>query len=414
MKEEKDLLDSKIWVENRIEELMQEVKDLVNKRIDDLDYEKTTMKLESSISDLNTQINQFSHDKDRAIENLEEDLNLRINDLKILKRNILEQRAEEIIEQRLSKSEEKMNESSKNTNEKLTEQINELKEEQDKEFKESKQKIDLLNTQLDERIEDLKTIKEQFSTEIDEKNKETIEILNKKIEEESDTRDLERDIINKLAELRDKQEEFMLQRLKEQDKTDEINKINQELENLLNELENRDKKLEQKNIKNYEDYKVLLEKSISRMNYATTMKKINENFIRLNKKITEIGKDNSKREKSIINLVKEWEAKSSKKSKRELKDYIELVITEKINNEINICIEKQVKKALKTQLGNKPIEQVKPKIINKENELTIDQMLLNKGIEIKSKNKIIEAAKQVEKMAKIQNKSQILNINKED
>ena len=45
--EEKDLLDSKIWVENRITELQQEVKDIVNKKIDALDYEKTTMKFET-------------------------------------------------------------------------------------------------------------------------------------------------------------------------------------------------------------------------------------------------------------------------------------------------------------------------------------------------------------------------------
>ena len=44
MKKEKDQLDNKIWVENRIEELKQEVKDIVTDEIKKLDYKKTTGK----------------------------------------------------------------------------------------------------------------------------------------------------------------------------------------------------------------------------------------------------------------------------------------------------------------------------------------------------------------------------------
>ena len=43
-KKVKDSLDNKIWVENRIEDLKQELKDIVTDEIKKLDYKKTTEK----------------------------------------------------------------------------------------------------------------------------------------------------------------------------------------------------------------------------------------------------------------------------------------------------------------------------------------------------------------------------------
>lgn len=82
-------LDNEIWIQNKIEEARQETENLIYEQIKSLNYNKTVKDFNEALQKLSKQIELVDYNKDRSLEGLEEDFNIKLDDIKTLNEDAL-------------------------------------------------------------------------------------------------------------------------------------------------------------------------------------------------------------------------------------------------------------------------------------------------------------------------------------
>ena len=413
--EEKEFIDNEIWVENRIEEARQELEELLQEGMKSLNYKETIDNINLELKNLDKQTKQFDYNKDRAIESLEEDFSLKLNDLKTLEENLLDDRIENLEKRSTDYVNFKIESTEKSTDEKINKSINELENKQNDKLNSSVQEIneklkkveeensqkilDLnkeVNSKIDETekksIENFKELIEENSNKIEQLKKENEEQFQKaksevKTQIESVNKETEDKVEDLHLKLNEKIEELDVEQLKQdyvrfESKIKEVeHKIetttNPNIDVVLNNIEEERRVLEEEKIKYLREMKTYVESRILRMKYVSTMQAIEEEFSRLRRRIKKLEEEKETKEKII----------------------------DSININIEAIVEQKVKEALKGKMVPTTAKQQIRKIE------TIDDMLYNRGINVNTESTITTAAKQIANITK--KRSQILNMDDE-
>ena len=105
MKEKnKDNLDNEIWVQNKIEEAREETENLIYEQIKSLDYNKTIKDINEAVQELSKKIELVDYNKSRALEGMEEDFNIKLDDIKTLDSDAIRDTIIDITGETISKS----------------------------------------------------------------------------------------------------------------------------------------------------------------------------------------------------------------------------------------------------------------------------------------------------------------------
>lgn len=366
---EKDSIDKEIWVENRIEEAKEEIEEKLNKKIKELKYEETIKNLNNELEKINKDINQVDYNKDRAIELLEEDLTLKINDIKIVEDNILEEKVSELIENIV-------NESKKEQDKKINEIKNTLNSNVDKYKKEI---IDKYNTLIEyaanddgEQDKKFKKLQEELNGQIDKITKETRkqyeEDIDRLIDSLNEQMSMQKEEIlsiiyatnqedNKIKKIKTKKASEI--KNKESEQVDISDKTN--IGELLSNLDGLEQLIDEKNNKNLKVLKRYVESEFLRMRYTTTIQGLKNDIAVLKKEMNNMNKND--------------------------KMDIDAIIEKKVHDKLVNIYKKN---------GNKKQTQ---------SLITIDDILLKEDIQVKTENKVKKIANTTNKIAKLNKKN---------
>lgn len=400
-KETEDELDGKIWVTNKIEEAKEETEELICEKIKDLNYEKTINDINEELREITKAIKQVDYNKDRAIEDLEENFNIKLDDVKVIQNAVLENRimdtAEEnikksisVLEKKLDIKIKKISENIKPTKngeieEEIKNQIEDYKEIVSSEIEKLKTELINVNNEGNEKIKNiidynvetnnkLEEYSKLLETKIDSNSEEYQSLLKSKINDEelnaeienlknSITKldeetakqlgDIEEDLNNKIKEEALKREKVFSDAIKEID----ISKIRENI-NLINE---KVKELDTINQNKLEKLKKEQEKFI--VNKVDEINEIAQNKLEsfIINKVNETDAINqNKSETYITNKINELESMSQNKLEKFIMNKIDELDTNKKIDEIKL----EMKNALET--SKKKQEKL---IVSKINEL---------------------------------------------
>lgn len=456
---EKDLLDNKIWIASQIEESKQELEGLIGKKINELEYEETIKKIHSSIEQLNKDIEQVDYNRTRSLESLEQDLTLKLDDVKVVEDNILKEKIKEISDDNIIEFKKSIAKLEEDFNKSLIKSLKEIREDQECKFSDFIDDVELKlensglnekieqNQQKEEKIEQLKNevkileikqdtelliVKEQMQQHKDDVDA-TIQNLNDEFNKVSqgknvDINNLEELLIQKLEELKEEnvgdleeqKQELIKLILKSIDEL-EIDKIRQNDEFIIqkvSELESINQNKLEKLRKSQEQFiieKVMeldSKKAIDQINKS--MKKIDED-IQSTTALIENIKDQSLKEvkayveSRILRMKYTMTIEALREEIGRLNLKIRQLEQKQLTDVVQIDIERIVEQKVKEEFEKMHIKEINAQVIAKKAS-SIDDLIEIRGEPIKNKNLIEESAKQIANVTKAVKKCQILNL----
>lgn len=347
-------LDSKIWVTNKIEEAKQETESLICDKIKALDYEKTIKDLNASLKKLNKEIKQVDYNKDRALEILEQDFSLKLDDVKVIEESLLEDKIIDLTDESIKKSvsflEKKLNnqikkivqdtsqENNKKREEAFREAFEEYKDTTNGEIKRYQEAANIeIEKELIQKLEKYDTLinsklnEEKLNIEI-ENLKQNLIKLEDKISKQLG--DVEEDLKNKIQEEELKRNEMFSKKIKEMN----IESIKENIQTIsikVNELDSINQKKLDKIRKEQEKF------ITNKITEIDPTEKINEIKTELQNALNKLQNVQESINKTQENNFKELQEKWDILQKNNLKE-----LAEKINNSETNSL-KQLKEIVK-------------------------------------------------------------------
>ena len=445
--EDKDFIDNEIWVENRIEEVRQELEEILQEEFKNLNYKKTIENINIELKNLDKQSKQFDYNKDRALESLEEDFSLKLNDLKILEENLLADKIKNLEQQSTDYINYKIENLDKKIKDEIKGNLEDFKNKQKENIKkfeeEDAQKLNKIKENITEKIEKAKNISidsanDKFNKckEIIEEHKGNVDEIIKNLEKtfkdlievnENEIKSIEEGFNLKIKELKEENhaqlEKIDLKtamRIKnlQTDIYKKIEERQQEIIGRISILESNDNEKVDKN-----EINELKQDYIKYKNKMKNMEKVVENAANLDVVLKNLEKEKEKLEKERIENLKEMKMyvesrilrmkyvsniqaikEEFSKLRKRIHDLEEENVKSKENIDIEAIVNQKVEEALKNmQLDNNE------KIKKAKKVETIDDILYDRKINVNTENKAVAVAKQIANVTK--KRSQILNMN---
>lgn len=316
-------LDNEIWIQNKIEEARQETENLIYEQIKSLNYNKTVKDFNEALQKLSKQIELVDYNKDRSLEGLEEDFNIKLDDIKTLNEDALKDMIVSITGDSLDKKMESLEKKfSKEMNKSLQKldiiKENNTTEELANNFEEYKKIVDI--DTLKAKQEDLtKSVQKLEEINIDEIRTAQENITN--IETK-----YKQDIENATSILNDAINQSINRILEDaENKQSEIEKYRSEIESKLADLED--------NVNSTIEYKATLNKKMVELQHS--QKNLENDFVTYQKDIeNDINKYQEKIKTYQANIQKNIET-----SQKNINDKVNLI--DEIHNKQG-NIEKQI------------------------------------------------------------------------
>lgn len=379
-------LDNEIWIQNKIEEARQETENLIYEQIKSLNYNKTVKDFNEALQKLSKQIELVDYNKDRALEGLEEDFNIKLDDIQTLNEDALKDMIVSITGDSLDKKMESLEKKfSKEMNKSLQKldiiKENNTTEELANNFEEYKKIVDI--DTLKAKQEDLtKSVQKLEEINIDEIRAAQENIAN--IETK-----YKQDIENAISTLNDAINQSINRILEDaENKQSEIEKYRSEIESKLADLED--------NVNTAIEYKTTLNKKMVELQQS--QKNLENDFVTYQK---DIENDINKYQEKIKTYQADIQ-KNIETSQKNINDKVNLI--DEIHNKQG-NIEKQITELKEEGVKIRELFSEQTKLVIPEMETTKEELFkirentANKllAIEKTMDEKIIEDNKETKK-----------------
>ena len=439
-----DNLDNAIWIANQMEEILEDTEQLVNEKIKALDYQKTINDLHAKIDELNKEIEQKNYSYQRALESLEQDLSMKIEDTQIIADNVLDKKITEIIEENILELKDELEILSKKTRQKQLDFQKTVKKEQEEKFDHFTNTIERLLDEAaveEKKAQNNQRFKDVYETINQNKEKEENHYQELRNRHESDLReqiDKIREIEKESNQLKENIENFgtdsfryIEEHKKENNKN--LDKLKSDFSNQLAKQENNfEEKIYKLSVDKIKEKQKDIEKRLKEVetinqNKLEKVEREQEKFIRTKidmhvVKMEQLIEENRKQilkeakdymESRILRMKYALTIQSIQEEIAELKNRIHAVESEdnaenedeKLRKKVELLVDNRIKAIVAHQ---KKAQQAKKK--PQEKIKTVDDMLENRKMQVKTEHSLKTTTKQINNITK--KKSQILNTGK--